>query len=256
MTNKPRTEYCVSKMSCFVQYINLGINRAFNQSWVGRLSALSLLFLLVQPIQAQNAAPPANALPQKVDILVLGDSLSAEFGLPRGSGWVSLLEAKRRSSSEANQNPIINASISGETTSGGRSRLSVLWNKYTPKILVLELGANDALRGLPLSAAQANLDAMTKQALEHGTKVLIVGNLVPSNYGEEFNKELSKMYASVAQKNHVALVPFMLKGVADAANAKELFQADQIHPIAAAHPTILANILPSILKLENTNLSK
>jgi len=199
---------------------------------------------------AANATPSSNSsASQGVEapqIIVLGDSLSAEFGLERGTGWVSLLEAKL---GKPARTFIINASISGETTSGGRSRLALLLSKYHPKILIIELGANDALRGISIEASKANLDWMVKQAVESNAKVLIVGNLVPANYGATLNKELSLMYAQVAAKNKVGLVPFMLRGVADAPNASTLFQADQFHPLAVAHPTILGNIWPELRKL-------
>ena len=198
---------------------------------------------------SQDATPslqPLAASKENVQILVLGDSLSAEFGIERGTGWVSLLEVKL---GLAPRTGVINASISGETTSGGRSRLVALLAKYRPKVLVIELGANDALRGLPIETSQANLDWMVSQAVASNSKVLIVGNLVPANYGAKFNKDLSTMYAQVARKYKVGLVPFMLKGIADAPNAGALFQADQLHPLAQAHPTILGNIWPELKKL-------
>jgi len=175
--------------------------------------------------------------------------LSAEYGLERGSGWVSLLETKLNKTNKSSHTSIVNASISGETTSGGRSRLKLLLEKYHPKVLILELGANDALRGLPVESSTANLDWMVQIALENKAKVLIIGNLVPANYGEILNNNLTKMYASVAQKYKVSLVPFMLKGVADAPNASALFQADQFHPLSAAHSTILGNIWPQLQRL-------
>ena len=211
-----------------------------------------LTFILVSfvvPCFCQDAKPtlqPHVPTKEDVKILVLGDSLSAEFGLERGTGWVSLLEAKLGA---APRTAVINASVSGETTSGGRARLAALLAKYEPKVLIIELGANDALRGVPLQASQANLDWMVSQALDKKSKVLIVGNLVPANYGARLNKDLSAMYSQVAHKYRVGLVPFMLKGVADAPNAGTLFQADQLHPLAQAHPTILANIWSELKKL-------
>jgi len=208
-----------------------------------------ILVSFVVPCFCQDTKPTLQPLAQSkedVQILVLGDSLSAEFGLDRGTGWVSLLEAKLGT---APRTAVINASISGETTSGGRARLAALLAKYRPKVLIIELGANDALRGVPLQISQANLDWLVSQALDHNSKVLIVGNLVPANYGARLNKDLSAMYSQVAHKYRVGLVPFMLKGIADAPNAGTLFQADQLHPLAQAHPTILANIWPELKKL-------
>ncbi len=230
-----------------------------------KISALVLLFKLLMLVsvsafsdelttQLTPATPPTPApsinspTKESVQVVVLGDSLSAEYGLERGTGWVSLLEvqlAKQRPP----QTRIINASISGETTSGGRSRLALLLTKYSPQVLIIELGSNDALRGISIEASQANLDWMVQRALDNKIKVLIVGNLVPANYGATLNKELSNMYLQVARKHKVSLVPFMLKGVADVPNASRLFQADQLHPLAVAHPTILSNIWPELRKL-------
>jgi|GEM_PF-1304430 len=216
---------------------------------------LSVLIIpILNPTQAWSQNNPSNSVPLAADvqILVLGDSLSAEFGLERGTGWVSLLEKKLNSTQTQNSPPpftIVNASISGETTAGGRSRLAILINKLHPKILVIELGANDSLRGLSMESTKANLDSMIQTALNSKVKVLLVGNLAPANYGPSFNNDLKLMYRDLASKNHIPLVPFMLKGVADVPNASSLFQADMLHPLAQAHPTILGNIWPELNKL-------
>jgi acyl-CoA thioesterase I len=180
-------------------------------------------------------------------ILVFGDSLSAEYGLKRGTGWVALLE--QRLAAQKLPAAIVNASISGETTSGGRSRLPALLAQHKPSIVIIELGANDALRGLPLGMTEDNLSFMTQAAQKAGAKVLLVGIQVPPNYGSDYASRFAGLYDKVAKKHKVGLAPFMLKGVADGAEATRLFQADRIHPSAEAHPLILENIWPELKKL-------
>ena len=180
-------------------------------------------------------------------ILVVGDSLSAEYGLARGTGWVALLEKKLQA--EKTAAPVVNASISGDTTAGGRARLAALLKTHQPGVVVIELGSNDALRGLSLQMTEANLVAMAQAAQKAGAKVLLVGMQMPPNYGAAYGKQFSELFAKVAKAEKAALVPFMLKGVADGADPTALFQADRIHPTAAAHPTILANIWPELQKL-------
>ncbi len=190
-------------------------------------------------------ASPAQSTPPT--LLVLGDSLSAEYGLPRGSGWVALLQA--RLDQEKRHVTVLNASISGDTTSGGRSRLGALLKAHQPRVVVIELGGNDALRGLPLTMTRDNLQAMTTQAQKAGAKVLLLGMQVPPNYGADYNRQFQAAYAEVAQSTKAALVPFFLKGVADSPRAEALFQADRIHPTQAAHPTLLANVWPTLQKI-------
>ena len=180
-------------------------------------------------------------------ILVVGDSLSAEYGLARGTGWVALLEKKLQAEKIAA--PVVNASISGDTTAGGRARLAALLKTHQPGVVVIELGSNDALRGLSLPMTEANLVAMAQAAQKADAKVLLVGMQMPPNYGAAYGKQFSELFAKVAKAEKTALVPFMLKGVADGADPTALFQADRIHPTAAAHPTILANIWPELQKL-------
>jgi acyl-CoA thioesterase I len=193
----------------------------------------------VQDARANTADAPT--------ILVVGDSLSAEYGLQRGAGWVALLD--QRLEKEKIPANVVNASISGDTTSGGRSRLPALLSKHHPTIVIIELGGNDALRGLPLAMTQANLNAMTVAAQSSGAKVLIVGMQVPPNYGQDYTRRFAQVFASVAKAHKAALVPFLLKGVADAPDATKLFQADRIHPTAAAHPTILNTMWPAVRAL-------
>lgn len=186
-----------------------------------------------------GTASPGKASARPV-ILVVGDSLSAEYGLERGKGWVKLLE--QRLAKDKLAATVINASISGDTTSGGRSRLPALLKQHQPTLVVLELGGNDALRGLPLNMTRDNLLAMTRAAKVAGAKVLVVGMQVPPNYGRQYSEDFAALFQSVAKAEKTALVPFLLKGVADGPNAEAMFQPDRIHPREQAHPIMLANV--------------
>ena len=190
--------------------------------------------------------PKPKPAKQKI-ILVVGDSLSAEYGLKRGTGWVALLENKLMA--EKINAVMVNASISGDTTSGGRSRLGALLEKHQPTHVIIELGGNDALRGLPLPQSQDNLEQMTLAAQKAGARVLLLGMQVPPNYGKDYAAQFAAVFARVAKNHKAALVPFMLKGIADAPDSLALFQADRIHPKEAAHPQILANLWPELQKL-------
>ncbi len=180
-------------------------------------------------------------------ILVVGDSLSAEYGLKRGEGWVPLLE--KRLADQKIAATVVNASISGDTTAGGRARLAGLLAQHKPTHVVLELGANDALRGLPLAGTEDNLTQMTKASQAAGAQVLIVGIQVPPNYGSDYTRRFEAIFTKVAGSTKAALVPFLLKGVADGPDAGGLFQADRIHPTAAAQPRMLDNVWPALRKL-------
>jgi acyl-CoA thioesterase I len=185
------------------------------------------------------------AAPQK--ILIVGDSLSAEYGLPRGAGWANLLAQKL--AAEKIGAEVINASISGDTTSGGLSRLPALLAQHKPNIVVIELGGNDALRGMAMAQTEKNFSRMAELATRAGAKILLLGMQVPPNMGPAYAREFAAVYQHVAKSNKAALVPFFLKGIADVPNAREQFQADGIHPVAAAHPTMLANVWPELKKL-------
>lgn len=173
-------------------------------------------------------------------ILIVGDSLSAEYGLKRGSGWVALLE--RRLAEERIGARVVNASISGDTTSGGRSRLPALLAQHRPQFVVVELGSNDALRGLPLGMTQANLAEMSRAARAGGARVLLVGMQVPPNYGRQYTQDFAGVFEKVARAEQAAWVPFLLKGVADSAQAESLFQNDRIHPNEQAQALLLGNV--------------
>ena len=187
-------------------------------------------------------AGPALAAAARPTLLVLGDSLSAEYGLARGSGWVALLEKQLAQDKLAVT--VVNASISGETTSGGRSRLPALLKQHRPSHVLIELGGNDALRGLPLTMTRDNLAAMVRDSRAAGAKALLVGMQVPPNYGARYGQDFFALFPAVAKAEGAALVPFLLAGVADGPQAEQLFQPDRIHPTAAAHPRILANVWP------------
>ena len=183
------------------------------------------------------ALPAMAAAPKAPLILVVGDSISAEYGLTRGQGWVALL-AQRLTEKKLAQR-VQNASISGDTTSGGLARLPALLQQHKPAIVIIELGGNDALRGLPLASSRANLKAMVQAAKSAGAKVLLLGMQVPPNYGASYQREFSTMFEQVASQEKAALVPFLLKGIADQADAQAWFQPDRIHPLARAHPLML-----------------
>ncbi|KZC35708.1 MULTISPECIES: arylesterase [Rhodanobacter] len=185
---------------------------------------------------AQAAAPKT--------VLVLGDSLSAAHNIPVESGWVQLLDT--RLGQMVPKWRAINASISGETSLSGRNRLPALLAKYRPTVLVLELGANDGLRGLPLPALRDNLDAMIRTAQQAKVRVLLVGIELPVNYGPRYRDGLRAVYAELARSRQVALVPFLLEGVAlDLA----LMQADGLHPVAAAEPRVLQTVWTALRPL-------
>lgn len=190
------------------------------------------------------AATPANEAPV---VLVVGDSLSAEYGLKAGDGWVALLQA--RLATQKKPYRVVNASISGDTTSGGRSRLPAALRTHKPAIVVLELGGNDALRGLPLTSTRDNLLAMARAAQQAGAKVVVVGMQVPPNYGASYARDFEGLFTDVAKQAKTALVPFLLKGIADRADAMDWFQPDRIHPLAKAHPQMLDNVWPALKPL-------
>ncbi|MDO5102380.1 MAG: arylesterase [Lautropia sp.] len=175
-------------------------------------------------------------------MLIVGDSLSAEYGLPRGQGWVALLSQRLKEDDTDLKRPnwrVVNASISGETTSGGRSRLPKLLQQHRPALTVIELGGNDALRGLPIRTAQANLRQMIDEAKSVGSQVLLIGMQVPPNYGAAYARQFEAMYGQLAKDTGAALVPFLLEGFG---HDRQWFQPDGIHPSAAAQPKMLDNV--------------
>jgi acyl-CoA thioesterase-1 len=189
-------------------------------------------------------AASANAYSAPKTVLVLGDSLSAEYGLARGAGWVALLDNKLKA--EKIDAKVVNASISGETTTGGRARFPALLAQHHPDVVLIELGANDGLRGQPVAAAEANLRSMIELATKNKARVMLLGMRMPPNYGRDYTERFFGMYKALSIQYKAPLVPFILEGVAD---KPALFQADRLHPNADAHPLILANIWPTFATL-------
>lgn len=175
------------------------------------------------------------------NILVFGDSLSAGYGLRSAQAWPSLLAERLRKQSPGYA--VINASISGETTAGGRTRLPDALQRHRPGIVIIALGANDGLRGLSLDAMRDNLRTMISDAQRARAKVLLIGMQMPPNYGPQYTQKFRAVFADLAVSTKTALVPLLLEGFAD---KRSLFQADTIHPAAAAQPLILENIWPTL----------
>ena len=190
------------------------------------------------------AATSAKAAAHAPVILIFGDSLSAEYGLPRGTGWAALLE-KRLTEKRVNYS-VANASISGETTSGGAVRIEAVLKQTQPAVIVIELGGNDGLRGLSLHATRANFETMIKASKAAGAKIVLAGMQLPPNYGPAYTNAFRALYSDLAARHKAALVPFFLEGVAD---QRELFQADGIHPVAAAQGRLLDNVWPALAPL-------
>ena len=172
-------------------------------------------------------------------VLVLGDSLSAGYGLEKGTGWVDLLG--KRLKKDYPEITIVNASISGDTSSGGRARVPALLKRYAPTVVVIELGANDGLRGFPVKSIYDNLLAMVEMVKKQKGTVLLLGMQITPNYGQAYTRDFAGVYSALAKKGKVSLVPFFLKGVAE---RDDLFQSDNIHPVAEAQPVMLDNVWP------------
>lgn len=177
-------------------------------------------------------------------IAVLGDSLSAEYGLPRDTGWVALL--RQRLATERIDYSVANASVSGDTTSGGRARLPAVLQRLKPSIVVVELGANDALRGVPLATTERNLRDIVADARRAHAKVVLVGMYVPSNYGPDYTQKFHAVYTRLSKELDVPLVPFLLAGIE---NKPDMFQSDQIHPTQQAQRVLLDNVWPTLRPL-------
>lgn len=182
-----------------------------------------------------------HARTQVPTLLVVGDSLSAAYGIPRQAGWVTLLDQRLDGRAQ-----VVNASISGETTSGGASRLPGLLEQHHPDIVILELGGNDGLRGLPPQQMQANLNRMIERSQGSGAEVLLVGIDIPPNYGPAYREAFGEVFQALADEYQLSLVPFMLEGIA---LEPELMQEDGIHPTAEAQPRILDNVWPLLTPL-------
>lgn len=206
------------------------------------LAAAATLTMLGGMQPAQAAAPA---------LLVLGDSLSAEYGITRGTGWVTLLQDRLRQ--ERFDYNVVNASISGETTIGGKTRLPDLLSRHKPAIVVVELGANDALRGLPLQTTESNLRHIVSSAQKAGAGVLLVGMRIPPNYGQDYTEKFFSLYPKLAGEYKVRLVPFFLDKVMA---RQDWFQPDRIHPTAEAQPALLETVWPQLKPMLKRNADR
>lgn len=177
-------------------------------------------------------------------LLVYGDSLSAAYGIARNEGWVTLLD--RRVRQERLNYTVANASISGETSSGGASRIGATLRQYRPGILILALGANDGLRGLPVAQMRNNLDAIIRAAQMAGSRVLLVGMRMPPNYGPRYTRDFEQAFASLAKQHKTAFVPFLLEGIA---GNRDNFLDDNLHPTVQVQPPILENVWKGLAPL-------
>jgi acyl-CoA thioesterase-1 len=191
---------------------------------------IALIFGIFTSLTVANAST-------KPLILIYGDSLSAEYGLKRGAGWVALLQD--RLAREGFPHRIMNASISGETTAGGLSRFDAALKKHQPSLVLLQLGANDGLRGLAIGQTRRNLAEMIDRARAQGAAVLLIGIRIPPNYGPDYSRQFDSLFGQLAGEKQVSLVPFLLEGLAD---NPLMFQADTIHPNEKAQPTMLRNV--------------
>ena len=199
------------------------------------LAAWCAVLVIAVPAAAQVASPV---------ILVVGDSVSAGYGLPGGQGWVDLLAQKVKANDYRYR--VVNGSISGDTTAGGNARLPALLAQHKPAIVIVELGGNDALRGGPLATTRSNLDAMVVAAQAAGARVLLIGMEMPSNYGPSYVRDFRALFADVAKTHRVPLVPAFFAGFGE---DLALFQPDRIHPTAEAQPRLLNNVWPMLQPL-------
>jgi acyl-CoA thioesterase-1 len=194
------------------------------------------IILLFAALALSNSAIAAK------NILVFGDSLSAGYGIARDDSWVNLLQQELKINHP--QFEVINASISGETTSGGLRRIGKALQQHTPAVVIVELGANDGLRGTSIKETEKNLNAIIAQSRKANAKVLLIGIQIPPNYGLDYTRQFRALYPRLAKLHQIALVPFMLDGI-----KPEQFQADNLHPNATGQPRILQNVLPTLLPL-------
>ncbi|WP_439685297.1 arylesterase [Cupriavidus oxalaticus] len=207
------------------------------------LLAATVALTMLGGMQPAQAAAPA--------LLVLGDSLSAEYGITRGTGWVTLLQDRLKQ--ERFDYTVVNASISGETTIGGKTRLPDLLSRHKPAIVVVELGANDALRGLPLQATESNLRQIVSSAQKAGAGVLLVGMRIPPNYGQDYTEKFFSLYPKLASEYKVRLVPFFLDKVMA---RQDWFQPDRIHPTTEAQPALLETVWPQLKPMLKRGVEK
>ena len=212
--------------------MKVGVNLLFSRA-VATMAFLTMLLAAAFP----TAAKERTNIRERV--MIFGDSLSAAYGINPKDGWVALMDAKMRPQGIS----VVNASVSGETSRGGLSRIKADLARLSPTIVVLALGANDGLRGLSNADTRQNLDAIINAARAAGARVVLVGLRIPPNYGLEYAQQFRDMYADLAAKYKLPFVPFLLEGFAD---KLELFQADRLHPTAAAQPKIVDNVTPAV----------
>jgi acyl-CoA thioesterase-1 len=207
-----------------------------------RLLAITLCVLLQLSLPQAHAG--VNSPLQQQTILVLGDSISAGFGIDKEQGWVALLENKLKDNNH--QTILINASISGETTSGGANRLKALLNKHKPSLVILELGGNDGLRGTPIKLMTQNLGYMIDLSRKSGAKVLLLGMRIPPNYGQTYSERFANQYQQLASERNVKFVPFLLNGIVGQTG---MMQADGIHPTMSAQPIMVRSVWTVLLPI-------
>ena len=212
---------------------------------------LVLRFLIVSLYFTSFVAWSTPAVAANPKILIYGDSLSAAYGIPQQQGWAALL--KEKLNKENLHFEVINASISGETSSSGLTRLTGTLKQTQPKIIILELGANDGLRGLPIQELRKNLSAMILQSKKSGAKVLLIGMRIPPNYGAKYTEAFNQSYRLLSRQHKIPLVPFMLENVAA---HPDLIQQDGLHPNVLGQPIILDNIWPELRQLIVTTSNK
>ncbi|AOK10376.1 MULTISPECIES: arylesterase [Burkholderia] len=216
--------------------------------WKRRTALAALLATLCAATVPARAASAAPAAPEgRPTLVVLGDSLSAEYGLPRDTGWVALL--RQRLATERIDYSVANASVSGDTTSGGRARLPAVLQRLKPSIVIVELGSNDALRGVPVATTEQNLRDIIAAARRAHAQVVLVGMYVPPNYGPDYTQKFHAVYTRLSKQLGVPLVPFLLAGIE---NKPEMFQSDQMHPGEQAQRVLLDNVWPTLKPLLGT----
>jgi len=227
----------MNKEQCLMK---VGVNALFSSGprsatakLIASLTVVTTLLAAAFPVAAKETANVRER------VMVFGDSLSAAYGISPKDGWVALMAAKLKPQGVA----VVNASVSGETTRGGLARIEADLARLHPTIVVVALGANDGLRGLPNAETRKNLEAIIKSARAGSARVVLVGIQIPPNYGLDYAQQFREMYAGLAAKYKLPFVPFLLEGIAD---KLELFQADRLHPNAAAQPTILDNVTPAV----------
>jgi len=208
-----------------------------------RLFALAV-FMQLTLLTAFSPGVHGKTGVEEITVVILGDSLSAAYGIPKEASWVHLIDASLDTSHPMVR--IINTSISGETTGGGKNRLPQILEQYEPEIVVIELGGNDGLRGFPIRIIRNNLEKMIKQALDQGSEVLLLGMKIPPNYGVQYTQQFFEAYQTLAEKYDLAIVPFLLEGIA---LGNDMMQSDGIHPTAKAQPLIKHLVLPELLPL-------